>query len=153
MGKITMAQLCAVCGTTEKVLHHWLERLKLSTRYAKAKTGPARNGRFTRENVVELALIARLVRVGLGPSIAAARVAELLDQWRSSLPKAWAIFFNEKDMRLEVLCLDEPPERETLAELAEEDFAFVMVNTAAVVAKVDAAFAEAEAEAETLQAL
>jgi hypothetical protein len=146
-----MAQLCAVCGTPEKVLHHWLERLKFSTRYAKAKTGPARNGRFTRENAIELALIARLVRAGLGPSVATAHVAELLAQWRSGLPRAWAILFTEKDMRLEVLCFDEPPERKTLAGLVEEDFAFVMVNTAAVVAKVDAAFAEAEAE--TLQAL
>src|SRR5262245_47608685 len=145
MSKITTPQLCELAAVPEKDLHNWLQRLDLCTKYEKPKAGPSRysNGRFTRDNALEITLIARLVRAGFAPSIAAARIAGLFDLSVTE----WAIIFSG-ETALEVLPLDEAPTAEVMSALSEGEYVYVIIHTAAVAALVDKYFAEVLQQAE-----
>jgi hypothetical protein len=140
MRKITMAQLSGLARTSEKVLATWIERLDLATKYQRAKTGPATGGRFTRENAIELFLIAKLVRLGLLPSMAAAHISSLLKQWARG-DKLGLTFVSGPDI---AITLDEPLSVEQITGLQREEIAFVLIDAAAAVAQVDTYFATLE---------
>src|SRR5262245_49015860 len=128
MSKITTPQLCELAAVPEKDLHNWLQRLDLYTKYEKPKAGPSRytNGRFTRDNALEITLIARLVRAGFAPSIAAARIAGLFDCWRVAV-REWAIIFSG-ETALEVVPLDEAPTAEVMSALSEGEYVYVIIH-------------------------
>ena len=121
MTKITMAQLSELSGAPEVDLHNWIARLPLATKYERAKTGPARAGRFSRENALELTMISRLIKdTDMPPSAAAARVRGLLNQLKQKKPGGYVLFFGGN-----VLCSDSPPSDRLLRTL---NAAGVVVN-------------------------
>lgn len=141
-----MAGLANLSGASTLDIQNWLKRLSLTTRYAKTTQGKAQ--KFNRDNAVEISLIARLVRTGMAPAMAAERVRLLFKQWELNQPLGWVVFFcEEKDSALGVLCEDEPPTAKTLDLLDEHNSIYVLMNAARLVDRVDAYFAPDEEEA------
>src|SRR4051794_11256396 len=73
--KITLVQLSDLCGVPAVSLHQWIsgKRVRLSTRYQRAQIGPARGGRFSFDNCVEVCLIAAQAKANVPLVQAAAR--------------------------------------------------------------------------------
>ena len=59
LATMSLAELAALSGASTFDIQHWLNRLSLTTRYAKTTQGKAQ--KFNRDNAVEISLIARLV--------------------------------------------------------------------------------------------
>ena len=136
MSKITIAKLSQVAGTTVVTLNGWLARLDLSTDFEQAKAGPAKQGRFSRENALELALIGRLVReAGMSPSAAAANVKEMLAKWGRAKPDGYVLIVGDK-----VTMIDRPPSAGLLSTLGA---AGVIVSVRWLSEQIDKAFADA----------
>ena len=138
MNKITMAELSGLAGTPEQDIHNWLKRLDLATDYGKTKTGPARVGRFTRQNALEISLIARLVETGMTPSAAAARVHRLFAQLQDKQPGGYVLIVGDN-----VICSDRPPSAALLRAL---DVAGVVVNLGKLSDEIDDFFDTARDE-------
>jgi hypothetical protein len=77
LATMSMAQLVTLSGASQFEIQNWMARLPLTTRYAKTTQGKARG--FNRDNAVEICLLARLVRAGVSPAVAAERVRLLFD--------------------------------------------------------------------------
>ncbi|HEX2492670.1 MAG TPA: MerR family transcriptional regulator, partial [Steroidobacter sp.] len=99
---ITQAELSAVSGATTRDIENWMVRLPLRTKFKRTVQGRARD--FTRDNAVEIAMVAALVRSGFTPAAAAERVSVLLKMWERGEAVGWTLFVND-----DVLVLDDPP--------------------------------------------
>jgi hypothetical protein len=104
MTKLTIAELSKLTDRSEDVIHNWLARLDLTTKYQRAKAGPAREGRFTKMNAMEMVLISRLVEAGMAPGPAAERVRRLFAQLKDAKPDGYVMFYGDS-----LACSDEPP--------------------------------------------
>ena len=95
--KINMNELSEVTGATPRDIHNWMERLSLSTKYGPALMGRAaeRTGRFTKENAMEILLIARLVANGMTPAAATERISRLFAQLKNRKPNGYALFYGD----------------------------------------------------------
>src|SRR5262245_11403030 len=91
MLELTLADLQAITGTSENNLERWLERLPLVTAYEETVAGRAR--KFSRDNAVELGVVANLVKQGLKPAAAAEIAAKLLKTMKTKKPKGWLTIF------------------------------------------------------------
>ena len=139
LATMSLAELAALSGASTFDIQHWLNRLSLTTRYAKTTQGKAQ--KFNRDNAVEISLIARLVRAGMAPAMAAERVKLLFKQWEHNQPLGWVVFFcEEKDSALGVLCDDEPPTAKTLDLLDEHNCIYVLMNAGRLADRVAAHF-------------
>jgi hypothetical protein len=138
MSKITLAQLSSLAKVPEKDLTNWMQRLDLTTKYQKAKTGPATSGRFTRENAIELYLIAKLVRIGMSPAEAADAVAGLFAHWAYGAKPGLTAFIGDN------IVLDDWLTADQLADLQREEgeeVAYIALDAAAAIVQVDKFFA------------
>jgi hypothetical protein len=136
---ITQAEVEQLSGAAPKDIVNWIERLKFATKLANTSQGIARQ--FSRDNTVEISLIARLVRAGIPPALASERVQLLFEQWEHELPLRWVLFVcGDKPSAIDVVCLDEPPNAKALDALDEQESVYVLINTARLVDRVDAYF-------------
>ena len=94
LATMDMAELASLSGASTLDIQNWLKRLSLTTRYAKTTQGKAQ--KFNRDNAVEISLIARLVRTGMAPAMAAEQVRLLFKQWELNRPLGWVVFFCEE---------------------------------------------------------
>jgi hypothetical protein len=109
MSELTAADLQAITGASGDNLESWIARLSLSTAYEETVAGRAR--KFSRDNAVELGVIANLVKQGQKPAAAAEIAADLLKHLKTKKPKGWlTIFFDSGHFVIS----DEPPGPTTL---------------------------------------
>jgi hypothetical protein len=91
MSELTAADLQAITGASGDNIESWIARLSLSTEYEATVQGKAR--KFSRDNALELGVIASLVKQGQKPHYAAKIAAELLDRMKTKKPKGWLTIF------------------------------------------------------------
>jgi hypothetical protein len=105
---LTLTDLQAVTGSSENNLERWLERLPLVTDYEETVKGVAR--KFSRNNAVELGVIARLVQTGMKPARAAEVAAELIKVMKDQKPQGFLTLFPGGTFTIS----DAPPSAELL---------------------------------------
>jgi hypothetical protein len=140
LATMDMAQLADLSGTSTKDIQNWLDRLSLTTRYAKTTQGKPR--KFNRDNAVEICLIARLVRAGIELGAAAKRVRLLFDLWDGGAVLGWVLFVHDDKSGIAIFPLDQPPNADALDALDEANFVYVLINAARLVDRVDKHFPE-----------
>jgi hypothetical protein len=86
----TTAQITPVVGADVNNIDNWIGRLELSTKFEPSRRG--RERQFTRENTIELAIVAALVQAGLKPQSAAAYADMGLRNLRHGGQREWLIF-------------------------------------------------------------
>src|SRR5665213_686073 len=69
-------QVIEITGASARDIDNWLNRFELKSKFAASAQGRARV--FSRENVIELAVIAELVRHGAAPRVAVLFAASVL---------------------------------------------------------------------------
>jgi hypothetical protein len=138
MTKITLAQLSSLSDRSEVVLQNWLARIPLATKFEKPKPGPVTEGRFTKDNAVEIILLSRMVKNGIPPAAAAAFIADLFKEIKAKRPHGWAVFFTKGNMPIDYMVTDKPPSAQFLSTI---DGA-VVINVAKLETDVDEFFAE-----------
>jgi len=136
---ITQAEVEQLSGAAWKDLRNWIDRLTFATKLAKTRQGVPRE--FSRDNTIEISLIARLVRSGISPTVASDRVRLLFDHWEHDQPLGWVLFVcGDEPTAIDVVCLDKPPNAKALALLAEQGRVFVIIHAADLVDRVDTYF-------------
>jgi hypothetical protein len=131
--ELSLAQVAAVSGATEVQINNWLARGQLNaTQYASSSMGKAR--RFSRDNVLEVCMMARLVQGGMTPAAAAARIAKLFGELERKKPFGWFVYFHETG---HVMCVDDLPRLDTLR---AKGVAITVVNVTELRGQVDKAF-------------
>jgi hypothetical protein len=137
LATMTLAELATLSGATTIDIQSWLNRQKLTTRYAKTQQGKAQ--KFNRENAAELCLIARLVRAGISPAEAARMVGELFKFREPWLPHGWVVFL-PNNKKLPFMDFDDAPTAKELDVLDENECVYVLVNVGRLADKVAAHF-------------
>ena len=135
LATMSMAQLVTLSGASQFEIQNWMARLPLTTRYTKTTQGKARG--FNRDNAVEICLLARLVRAGVSPAVAAERVRLLFEQWERGGVLGWVLFICDEKSALQVVCIDEPPNAKVIDALDEAACVYVLLNAARLVDRVD----------------
>jgi MerR HTH family regulatory protein len=85
MPDLKAADIQAITGVHEDKLESWIDRLSLSTQYETTVAGRAR--RFSRDNALELGVIATLVKQGSKPKHAAEVAAQLFEIMKTKKPR------------------------------------------------------------------
>jgi hypothetical protein len=135
--ELNLAQVAAASGATEVQINNWLARGALSaTAYNPQGMGKAR--KFTRENVLEITLMARLVASGLTPAAAATRIDDLFKEIRRRKPTGHFMFFGSTG---DFFVVDDEPNVDRLRKMG---VAVMCVNIAQLQADVDRAFEDAD---------
>jgi hypothetical protein len=138
MKKINQARLLEFSGASQRDVENWMSRLALATKYEPTVQGRARG--FTKDNVVEITLLNRMVKNGMSPASAAEYLAKLFKEIKAKKPHGYAIFFTKGNMPIDHMVTDKPPSAEFLSAI---DGAFV-VNVARLETDVDELFAGLE---------
>jgi hypothetical protein len=131
MRKLTQNELLAVTGATQRQVENWLGRLPLVTQYEPTVQGRARG--FSKDNVMEIGLIDRLVKGGMKPAAAAECAAELFKAIRGRKPHGWVTVFIGGNLPIDYLVSDKPPKPEFFRSVKG---AFVL-NVAQLEAEID----------------
>jgi hypothetical protein len=132
MRKLTQAELLTVTGASQRDVENWMVRLPLVTKYEQTVQGRARG--FSKENVMELGLIDRLVNGNkMKPADAAACVAKLFKEIKAKKPHGFATFFTGGNFPLDYIVSDKPPSATLLASVEGA----VVVNVAKLEASID----------------
>src|SRR5262245_47100852 len=87
MQELTAADLQAITGASGDNIESWIARLSLTTQYEPTVQGKAR--KFSRDNAVELGVIANLVKQGMKPAAAAEIAAQLFKTLTTKKPKGF----------------------------------------------------------------
>lgn len=128
-------------GLARADAENWLARVELRTDYQPTARGRSRE--FSRENVVELAMIASLVAVGFRPSKAVVWAEIVVDEYRNrrSAPE----FLAFPAQKFERCISGDEVSPDQLAELAAlSPFrAAILINSGDVVRRVESLFTEA----------
>ena len=131
MRKINQAQLLEFTGAGQRDVENWMSRLPLATKYEFTVQGRPRG--FSKENVVEIALLNRMVKNGMSPAAAAEYLAKLFKDIRAKKPHGYAIFFTKGNMPIDYMVSDKLPSAQFLSMI---DGAFVL-NVAKLETDVD----------------
>jgi hypothetical protein len=134
MKKVNQAQLLEFTGASQRNVENWMSRLALATKYEPTVQGRARG--FSKDNVVEIALMNKLVRRGYAPAKAVEYIAKLFKDIRAKKPHGWLIIFGE-NFPIDYMVTDKQPSQEFI------NFDDVhVINVAKLEADVDDFFAE-----------
>jgi hypothetical protein len=144
---ISIAELVAVSGASARDIDNWTARFSLATKYDK---GRGRARAFSRENALEIALIAALVKLRVQASDAASQMEVLFENWEHAGPTyidkdlEWTIFlWGEAQHHLHSLSVAKSPFKtpgvmEALLRIGEEDGStFTILNTGNIIRRVD----------------
>ena len=91
MKELTAAALQTITGASGGSIENWIARLSLATSYEETVQGRAR--RFSKDNAVELGVIANLVKQGMKPAAAAEVAAKLFEFMKSKKPRGFLTVF------------------------------------------------------------
>jgi hypothetical protein len=89
---LPMAKILDVVGASSHDIENWIGTLELFSKFQPTVRGRARL--YSRDNVLELALLAAFVKAGVRPSLAAAHAAQQLRSVRHSgrVVREWTAF-------------------------------------------------------------
>jgi hypothetical protein len=133
---LNLLETVVVSGASVSFIETSLKRLELKTDYMEAGRGHTRF--FSRENVIELAIIARLVKARFTPLVAAERAGEIIELLREGVSEPlFIVFGGDEDSALSVGPLDRKLTAEQIAELSESGTVYVIIDVAKIVKKVD----------------
>jgi hypothetical protein len=142
--RISTAELIGITGASARDIDNWLWRLPLATKYDQKGRGRARG--FSRDNALEIALVAALVKLRIQASDAASQMEVLFSNWQDCKPKEleWTIFF-WGGSPLHSISDDKPPFKNkdlmvALSDLTEEGETFTILHTGNIIRRVDNLF-------------
>jgi hypothetical protein len=90
MPELTARDLQAITGASGDNIETWLARLSLHTQYEQTVPGKAR--KFSRDNALEIGLIASLVKAGMKPAEAAKVAAKLFKKMTTEKKNFLTVF-------------------------------------------------------------
>jgi hypothetical protein len=147
MKEITQGKLLSISGTSQRDVENWLVRLPLTTKYKPTVRGRPRL--YNRDNVIEITMIARLVRSGFSPRVAVEMVADLFKKWKRGEGKEWVIFLRGETALEPVLTLDgvTPGLKllEVFDEYDDEGVFYTLVNVGRMLKRIDTLLDEDDA--------
>jgi hypothetical protein len=127
MSELTAADLQAITGASGDNLESWIARLSLSTAYEETVAGRAR--KFSKDNAMELGVIAALVKQGMKPAAAAEIAANLFEIMKTKKPKGFLTVLPGGNYTID----DKPPSAALLKYVSA-----VVVNVRQLEAEIDA---------------
>lgn len=137
--EMQMTNFLDAIGASRRDVENWTSRLDLSTEFAGTRAGAARQ--YSKENVVELAMISALTRSGCPLRSAAAYTAMVLRNYRSDTLRDWIVFPAQEFTS--GISTNEPKEVDILA-LAQKSAvgSVTSIHVKSIIQKIDELFNE-----------
>ena len=135
---LTLIELAALANVTPYQIENWLKRLDLKTRYAKTAQGHARG--FNRANCLEITVLAELIRAGIKPEAAIARVQPVLQKMKTGAKNVMLIADEKREFQ--VLDFGRPLDAKAINAGLKAGTVLVAIDVARIVERVAARFAK-----------